>query len=83
MLIEPELLTPATRLVTGLVAGAGLVFACATAPWRAWLSNHERQWVWLGGAGCLIALWSMKAGISAITRAAAPSSSSRASSTRR
>ncbi len=65
MLIEPELLTPATRLVTGLVAGAGLVFACATAPWRAWLSNHERQWVWLGGAGCLIALWSMKAGISA------------------
>lgn len=65
MLIEPELLTTGTRVVTGLASGAALVAAVATAPWRAWLSDHERQWVWLGFAGCLVALWSMKAGISA------------------
>ncbi len=65
MLIEPELLTTGTRLATQLVAGAGLLVALATAPWRAWLSHHERQWVWLGCAGFLVALWSMKAGISA------------------
>ena len=65
MLIEPELLTTGTRLVTGLVSAAAVAAAAATAPWRAWLDDRERQWVWLGFAAFLVALWSMKAGISA------------------
>jgi len=65
MLIEPELLTTGTRLATGFVSAVGLVIAVVSAPWRAWLTDRERQWVWLGGAAFLVALWSMKAGISA------------------
>jgi uncharacterized membrane protein len=64
MLIEPELLTTGTRLATGLMTATGLVVAALTAPWRIWLGDRERQWVWLGLAGFLVALWSMKAGIS-------------------
>ncbi|HEX7374801.1 MAG TPA: hypothetical protein VF277_07495, partial [Steroidobacteraceae bacterium] len=65
MLIEPELLTTGTRLATAGVSGAGLVAAAVTAPWRAWLGDRERQWVWLGSAAFLVVIWSMKAGITA------------------
>jgi uncharacterized membrane protein len=64
MLIEPELLTTGTQLVTGLLAAIGLAVAAVTAPWRAWLGDRERQWAWLGFCALLIVVWSMKAGVS-------------------
>ena len=63
MLIEPELLGAGTRLVTGALAGVTLALAAASAPWRVWLSDRERQWVWLASLAVLTGIWSMKAGI--------------------
>jgi uncharacterized membrane protein len=63
MLIEPELLGPGTRIVTAVAAGAVLALAAISAPWRAWLGDRERQWVWLVSLAVLVGLWSMKAGI--------------------
>lgn len=63
MLIETDLLTAGTRLVSNLAAVAATVAAIATAPWRAWLENRERQVVWLTYAALLVLLWAMKAGI--------------------
>jgi uncharacterized membrane protein len=63
MLIEPELLATGVRLVTGAIAVAVLGLALLSAPWRVWLSDRERQWVWLASLGVLVGLWSMKAGI--------------------
>ncbi len=62
MLVEPELLSTGTRLVTFLLSGATLALAAVRAPWRAWLGDHERQWVWLVSLGVLVGIWSMKAG---------------------
>jgi len=45
------------------VAGTVLAWAVAQAPWRVWLADRERQWVWLGSLSLLLAVWSMKAGI--------------------
>jgi uncharacterized membrane protein len=64
MLIEPELLTTGTWLVTGLLAVVGFCYAAVSAPWRAWLEDRERQWVWLGSLALLVMIWSMKAGLS-------------------
>jgi uncharacterized membrane protein len=63
MLVEPELLATGVRLVTGAIAVAVLGLALLSAPWRVWLSDRERQWVWLASLGVLVGLWSMKAGI--------------------
>jgi uncharacterized membrane protein len=63
MLVEPELLSTGVRLATGAIAAAALGLAAFSAPWRVWLSERERQWVWLGGLALLVGLWSMKAGI--------------------
>jgi uncharacterized membrane protein len=63
MLIEPELLGPGTRIVTAMAAGAVLALAAVSAPWRVWLGDRERQWVWLVSLALLVGLWSMKAGI--------------------
>ena len=63
MLIEPELLGPGTRIVTAVAAGAVLALAAVSAPWRVWLGDRERQWVWLVSLALLVGLWSMKAGI--------------------
>jgi uncharacterized membrane protein len=63
MLVEPELLATGVRLVTAVVAGLVLVLAAISAPWRVWLEDRERQWVWLGSLALLVAIWSMKAGI--------------------
>ena len=63
MLIEPELLTGGTRIASFVVAGAVLGLAALSAPWRVWLEDRERQWVWLGSLGVLVAIWAMKAGI--------------------
>jgi len=63
MLIEAELLGSVARIATGAIAGAALAIAAISAPWRVWLSDRERQWVWLGSLAMLVGLWSMKAGI--------------------
>jgi len=63
MLVESELLGTGGRLATDVVAGSVLLLAVASAPWRVWLGDRERQWVWLGSLTLLAGLWSMKAGI--------------------
>jgi uncharacterized membrane protein len=63
MLVEPELLGAGTRIVTGGLAAGVFLLAAATAPWRAWLDERERQWAWLLSLGLLVGIWSMKAGI--------------------
>ena len=63
MLIEPELLGTGTRIASFVLAGATLGLAALSAPWRVWLEDRERQWVWLGSLGVLVAIWAMKAGV--------------------
>jgi uncharacterized membrane protein len=63
MLTEAELLGPGVRVVTAILSGAVLALAAISAPWRVWLEDRERQWVWLLSLGLLVGLWSMKAGI--------------------
>jgi len=63
MLVESELLSSGTRLASFALSGAGLALAIISAPWRVWLADRERQWVWLGSLGVLVVIWSMKAGI--------------------
>jgi uncharacterized membrane protein len=63
MLIEPELLASGARIASFVLAGATLGLATLSAPWRVWLEDRERQWVWLGSLGVLVAIWAMKAGI--------------------
>jgi uncharacterized membrane protein len=63
MLVEPELLGVGTRIVAGVLAAAALGLAAIGAPWRIWLDDRERQWVWLMGLAVLLGVWSMKAGI--------------------
>ena len=63
MLIESELIGPGARIVTAALSGAVLVLAALSAPWRVWLLDRERQWVWLASLGLLVGIWSMKAGI--------------------
>ncbi len=63
MLVEPELVGVGTRIVTGILAAAVFGLAASSAPWRVWLDDRERQWVWLVSLGVLLAVWSMKAGI--------------------
>ena len=63
MLVEPGLLSTGVSLVCDVAAAAVLAAAAVTAPWRAWLEDRERQWVWLLSLALLVAIWSMKAGI--------------------
>jgi len=62
MLIEAGLLGTVTRTATLALAGVALGVAAVSAPWRAWLDDRERQWVWLASLGLLVGIWSMKAG---------------------
>jgi uncharacterized membrane protein len=63
MFIEAGLLGATTTVVASMVAGAVLAGALASAPWRAWLADPERRWVWLAGLLLLCGLWSMRAGL--------------------
>jgi uncharacterized membrane protein len=63
MLVEPELLETGTRIVTSILAAGLLGLAAISAPWRVWLDDRERQWVWLVSLGVLVGIWSMRAGI--------------------
>jgi uncharacterized membrane protein len=62
MLIEAGLLSGGVNLAASALAGTALTVALARAPWRAWLADRERQWVWLGSLSLLLVVWSMKAG---------------------
>jgi uncharacterized membrane protein len=63
MLVEPELLGTGTRIATFALSGVALALAAFSAPWRVWLEDRERQWVWLVSLAVLVGIWSMNAGI--------------------
>lgn len=63
MLIEAGLLGGGANVVASAAGGIALAYAIHGAPWRAWLGDRERQWVWLGSLAMLLIVWSMKAGI--------------------
>ena len=63
MLIEADLLRGGSSIVAAAVGGVSLAFALHGAPWRAWLSDPERQRVWFASVTLLFIVWSMKAGI--------------------
>ena len=63
MLVESELLGSGTRVATFVLGGATFALAVISAPWRVWLADRERQWVWLVSLGVLVGIWSMNAGI--------------------
>lgn len=56
-------LDPGWRLATWSAALAVLGWALATAPWRSWLGDSERQHVWLGSVVVALAIWVMQAGL--------------------
>ena len=62
MLVEAGLLGTGVALVTSAIAAAVALVAAFSAPWRVWLEDRERQWVWLASLGLLVGIWSMKAG---------------------
>jgi uncharacterized membrane protein len=63
MLIEEGLLAYGPNIVASALGGVGLAYAIHGAPWRAWLADPERQWVWFSSMALLLVVWSMKAGI--------------------
>src|SRR5512143_1738131 len=63
MLIEAGLLSGGVAVVASAVGGVGLAYAIHDAPWKAWLADRERQWVWFASMAVLLVVWSMKAGI--------------------
>jgi uncharacterized membrane protein len=62
MLVEADLLSTGVALVVNATAAAVALIAAISAPWRVWLEDRERQWVWLSTLGLLVGIWSMKAG---------------------
>ena len=64
MLIEAGLLAGSVNVAASALGGVVLAFAIHGAPWKAWLADRERQWVWLGSMALLLVVWAMKAGIS-------------------
>ena len=50
-------------IAAAVLGGLALAVALYSAPWRAWLHDSERQWVWFGSMALLVVVWSMKAGI--------------------
>lgn len=63
MLIEAGLLGGGASIAASALGGVGLAFAIHGAPWRAWLLDRERQWVWFASMALLLVVWAMKAGI--------------------
>jgi len=62
MLVEAGLLSTGVAIAADAIAAAVVLVAVVAAPWRAWLEDRERQWVWLSSLGLLLGIWSMKAG---------------------
>jgi uncharacterized membrane protein len=63
MLIEAGLLSGIVAVVASALGGVGLAYAVHGAPWKAWLADRERQWVWFSTMALVLVVWSMKAGI--------------------
>ena len=63
MLLEAGLLNGGASIVAAALGGLALAVALYGAPWKAWLGDGERQWVWFGSMALLVVVWSMKAGI--------------------
>ena len=63
MLVEPELVGAGTRIVTDVLAAAVFGLAALERAMARVARRPERQWVWLVSLGVLLAVWSMKAGI--------------------
>jgi uncharacterized membrane protein len=63
MLIEAGLLSGVVAVVASALGGVGLAYAVHGAPWKAWLADRERQWVWFSTMALVLVVWSMKAGI--------------------
>jgi uncharacterized membrane protein len=63
MLFEAGLLQGGVGIVATVLGGLALAVALSSAPWRTWLDDSERQWVWFGSMALLVVVWSMKAGI--------------------
>jgi len=61
--MDASALDPFWMLATWVAALGILGLAVATAPWRGWLGDAERQHVWLGSVVIALALWAMKAGL--------------------
>lgn len=63
MLLEVGTLSGGANVIASLVGGVALAYAIHGAPWRAWLADNERQWVWFGSMALVLVVWAMKAGI--------------------
>ena len=63
MLIDAGALSGGANVLASLAGGVALAFAIHGAPWKAWLADSERQWVWFGSMALLLVVWAMKAGI--------------------
>ena len=63
MLLESGMLQSGVSVVAATLGGLALAVALFSEPWRAWLHDSERQWVWFGSMALLVVVWSMKAGI--------------------
>jgi uncharacterized membrane protein len=63
VLLEAGLLNGGVNVVASAFGCLALAIALYSAPWRAWLGDGERQWVWFGSMALLVVVWSMKAGI--------------------
>ena len=63
MLIEAALLSTPMKVAGAAATGVVLFHAALTAPWRGWIDDGERQFVWLASLGLLVLIWSMQAGV--------------------
>jgi uncharacterized membrane protein len=63
MLVDVGELGGGANVLASVAGGVALAFALHGAPWKAWLADPERQWVWFGSMALLLIVWAMKAGI--------------------
>lgn len=63
MLIDVGELGGGANVLASVAGGVAFAFALHGAPWKAWLADPERQWVWFGSMALLLVVWAMKAGI--------------------
>jgi uncharacterized membrane protein len=63
MLLEVGALSGGANVVASAAGGVALAYAIHGAPWKTWLADGERQWVWFGSMALLLVIWAMKAGI--------------------
>jgi uncharacterized membrane protein len=63
MLVEVGALSGGANVVASAAGGVALAYAIHGAPWKAWLADSERQWVWFCSMALLLVVWAMKAGI--------------------